>query len=69
MTIQEALQGKIGSTLSKANKQAREQGLDVGTNLFVNRTMEEMERKRQRTDKGKAKGKGAKGRGKGRGAQ
>ena len=69
MTIQEALQGKIGSTLSKAHKDAREQGLDIGTNLFVNRTMEEMERKRQRTDKGKAKGKGAKGRGKGRGAQ
>lgn len=67
MTIQEALQGKIGSSLSKAHKHAREQGLDIGTNLFVNRAMEEMERKRQKTDKGKAKGKGAKGRGKAHG--
>lgn len=46
LQIEEALQGKVGATLSKAQKSCREKGVP-GTNMFVNRTVEEMERERQ----------------------
>lgn len=62
LQIEEALQGKVGATLSKAQKSCREKGVP-GTNMFVNRTVEEMERERQRAEKGKGRGKEGRGRG------
>lgn len=58
LLVQDSVQGKVGSFLAKFLRTQRENGVADSTNLFLNRTQEEMERR-------KGKGKGDKGKGKG----
>lgn len=72
LLIQDSLQGKFAAYLAKFIKTRRENGVTDTTNLFINRTQEELDRRRGKgkgEEKGKSKGKGkGKGAGRGRGS-
>ena len=64
LTVQDCLQGHIGRAISTAQKAVREAGGTQKTNLFVNRTLEEQERRKGKGNENKGKGKGHRSKGK-----